>query len=34
MRLPMVIATEDIDELRAALDEKLQLKKLLKRLVS
>jgi hypothetical protein len=30
----MVIATEDIDELRAALDENPQLKSLLKRLVS
>jgi len=34
MRSPMVIATEDIDKLWAALDENLQLKKLLKGLVS
>ncbi len=34
MRSPMVIATEDIDEMRAALAENPQLKSLLKRLVS
>lgn len=34
MRSPMVISTEDIDEMRAALDETPELKSLLKRLVS
>ena len=34
MRSPMIIDTEDIDEMRAALDESPQLKSLLRRLVS
>ena len=34
MRSPLIIATDDIDEMRAALDANPQLKSLLKRLVS